>query len=207
MRLSNQTIRNVLNASCGFFGRPWIAFPVVPADNRVLFFDRDREDFGFLSNFYPCNLRIAGRAWPHIEAYYQSQKSENPTYHDEILRKDKPSWSKYVGDSRIGGPRISKKSWFRKHPEDLRSDWEAIKLEVMKTALHAKFTQHRNLQLALLNSWPAELVEDSPRDAFWGYGENGRGMNMLGTLLIELRAWIREGAERGVAANADKRHR
>lgn len=189
MRLRNRRIRTVLNASRSFFGRPWIAFPVIPADNRVLFFDRDRNDFGFLSNFYPCILQLDGRDWPHVEAYYQGQKSVNPAYHDHILKKDKPSWSKYVGDNRIGHPRMSKQSWFRRQPDDFRDDWEAIKLDVMRTGLHFKFTQHRNLQWALLNTWPAELVEDSPRDAFWGSGEDGRGRNTLGVVLMDLQTY------------------
>ena len=163
---------------------------MLPHDKRILFFGRDRRDFGFLSNFYPCVLRIDGCDWPNVEAYYQSQKSLNPEYHDEVLTKDKPSWSKYVGDSRIDDPRISRKSWFRKHPEDLRKDWEEVKLDAMRTALRAKFTQHRSLRLALLNTWAAELIEDSPGDAFWGCGADGRGQNMLGVLLMEVRASI-----------------
>lgn len=81
-----------------------------PADNQVLFFNRDRTDFGFLSNFHPCCLHINGRDWPHVEAYHQSQPCTNPAYHAEILRKEKPSWSKYVGDSRVGHPRLAWKS-------------------------------------------------------------------------------------------------
>lgn len=194
MRVQKRTIRKLLNGASAFFGQPPIAFPVVPADNRVLFFDRDRADFGFLSNFHPCRLHIDGRDWPHVEAYYQSQKSTNPAYHAEILKKEKPSWAKYVGDSRIGDPRLARKSWFRKHPEDLRSDWDTIKVDTMRTALHAKFTQHRDLQRALLHTWPADLVEDAPRDRFWGSGTDGRGLNRLGTLLMELRAGLRDTA-------------
>lgn len=131
--------------------------------------------------------------WPHTEAYYQSQKSLNPDFHNKILERAKPSWFKYVGDSRVGNQNISRKSWFRKHPADLRSDWDVIKISVMKKTLYAKFTQNRNLQLSLLNTMSAELVEDSFRDAFWGTGEYGTGENMLGKLLMELREVCKKG--------------
>ena len=191
MKIRNIEIRKILNSTCDFFEVSWIAFPKLPEDNKILFHQRDRVDFGFLSNFYPCTVKIDGRSWPHTEAYYQSRKSENPEYHDRILHNLKPSWAKYVGDSRIGHPKIAKKSWFRKHPEDLRSDWKAVKVDVMRIALQAKFTQNKNLQLALWNTIPAELIEDSLSDSFWGYGEDRCGENMLGKLLMELRSSIK----------------
>jgi len=187
MRLKSKRLRELFNLLSSFLFRRWIAFPAIPIDNRIQFFKRDRQDFGFLSNFYPCKLRIAGQSWPHVEAYYQAQKSENPEYHKEILKKKQPSWAKFVGDSRLGSSRLSKKSWFRKHPEDLRDDWDLIKVEVMQIALYTKFSQNYNLRLALLKTLPAELIEDSAKDSFWGWGEDGCGKNLLGVLLMQTR--------------------
>jgi len=187
MKIRHNSIRRFLNRLSKSCGLSWIAFPVLPADNRVLFFKRDRMQFGFLSNFYPCQIQLDGRSWPNVEAYYQSRKSDNPKYHAEILRKKHASWAKYVGDSRIGDPELARKSWFRKHPEDLCEDWDNIKLDVMKKALEAKFKQNKDLQAALLNTLPAELIEDSPRNSFWGIGNSGKGENMLGLILMEIR--------------------
>jgi len=195
MKIRNQIIRLFLNRGSDLIRVSWIAFPVIPEDNKIMFFQRDRIEFGFLSNFYPCKIEIDGKTWPHTEAYYQSQKSHNPDFHDRILEKEIPSWAKYVGDSRVGNPKIAKKSWFRKHPDDLRSDWDEIKIVVMKKALHAKFTQNKNLQLSLLNTDSAQLIEDSSKDAFWGIGDSGNGDNVLGNLLMELRGTLRRGAE------------
>jgi predicted NAD-dependent protein-ADP-ribosyltransferase YbiA (DUF1768 family) len=33
-----------------------------------------------------------------------------------------------------------------------------------------------------------KLIEDSPTDSYWGCGRDGSGLNMLGVLLMELRA-------------------
>jgi len=173
----------------------WVAFPIIPHDNKVMFFKRDRLEFRFHSNFHPCKIEIDGRTWPHTEAYYQSQKSHNPDFHNRVLEKKNPSWAKFVGDSRVNSPKIAKKSWFRKNPEDLRDDWNEIKVEVMKIALHAKFTQNKNLQLSLLNTDSAELIEDSSKDTFWGIGEHGNGKNMLGKLLMQLRTELQHSVE------------
>ena len=103
MKIRNQRVRVLLNRCCDLVGLPWVAFPVIPQDNKVMFYQRDRIEFGFLSNFYPCRIEIDGKIWPHIEAYYQSQKSTNPDFHDQIQEIAKPAWAKYIGDSRIGG--------------------------------------------------------------------------------------------------------
>lgn len=74
--------------------------------------------------------------------------------------------------------------------QNLRSDWEEKKVEIMRTALLNKFMQNKNLGLALLNTLPAHFIEDSSRDTFWGIGEDGDGKNMLGVLLMEVRDQI-----------------
>lgn len=187
MRIRNRRVRSFVNSASRRLGAPWIAFPPLPPDRRILFFGRDREDFAFLSNFYPCRIHLDGRVWPHSEAWYQAQKSENPAYREKILRRPSPGWAKRIGDSRVGSRRISRRSWFRRRPQDLRSDWDEIKEEVMRQVLAAKFSQNPSLRRALVRTVPAELVEDSPRDLFWGSGRDGSGRNTLGRLLMELR--------------------
>jgi ribA/ribD-fused uncharacterized protein len=118
-------------------------------------------------------------------------KSDSPDYHARIRQKSSPVWAKHVGDNRIGEKTISKKSWFRKNPEDLRDDWDKIKISVMKRGLENKFLQNRQLAQALLKTYPAPLIEDSPRDYYWGIGKSGNGKNNLGILLTDIRSKIR----------------
>ena len=188
MIISNCRVRNVANRLRERVNRSWIAFPPIPADGQILFYKRDREDFGYLSNFYISPVEIEGVRYPHTEAYYQSQKSYSLDYRARILEKDRPSWSKYVGDSRLGHPKLSGKSWFRQRPEDLRADWDEVKLSVMRTAVRAKFTQNRNLMKALMRTDDAKIIEDSASDEFWGCGSDGSGKNWLGVILMECRA-------------------
>lgn len=50
----------------------------IPADGRILYFSRDRTDFGFLSHFHPSPIELEGEAWRAAEHYYQAQKFDDP---------------------------------------------------------------------------------------------------------------------------------
>ncbi|TWT38785.1 Swarming motility protein YbiA [Blastopirellula retiformator] len=73
----------------------------------------------------------------------------------------------------------------------LRRDWESAKVNVMREALLAKFRQHDDLRALLLGTGEAKIIEHTERDDYWG---DGRGKNMLGRLLMEVRAKLREEA-------------
>ncbi len=57
----------------------------------------------------------------------------------------------------------------------------------MYKALLAKFSQNWK---KLVGTGSRELVEHSPHDSYWGDGQNGRGQNHLGRLLMEIRELI-----------------
>jgi len=65
----------------------------------------------------------------------------------------------------------------------------------MRGVLRAKFTQHDDLRKLLLSTEDARLVEsatvDNEVNRLWGE-VNGKGRNMLGELLMELRAELRQ---------------
>lgn len=67
-------------------------------------------------------------------------------------------------------------------------DWNTKKLQVMKMTLMAKFEQNADLKKLLLSTGNSVLVEDSPKDYFWGVGKNKTGQNMLGKLLMEVKS-------------------
>jgi ribA/ribD-fused uncharacterized protein len=79
----------------------------------------------------------------------------------------------------------------RSRARSLRRDWETVKVDVMREAVLAKFTQHPDLRRTLLATGDAALVEHTRRDAFWGDGGDGRGRNKLGRILMEVRARLR----------------
>lgn len=71
-------------------------------------------------------------------------------------------------------------------------NWNNIKLSVMKELLQAKVAQHPYVKKKLLESGDKELVEDSWRDGFWGWGPNKDGENHLGKLWMEVREEVRK---------------
>lgn len=68
------------------------------------------------------------------------------------------------------------------------SNWDAIKVGVMREILRAKAAQHEYVRRKLLETGERLLVENSWRDPYWGWGPNRDGLNMLGKLWMEVRA-------------------
>jgi hypothetical protein len=66
-----------------------------------------------------------------------------------------------------------------------------VKDNIMRQALRAKFVQHEDLRQQLLATGNVRLVEHTTNDRYWGDGGDGSGRNMLGILLMELRAKLR----------------
>ena len=71
--------------------------------------------------------------------------------------------------------------------DKIRDDWNSIKLDVMKKLLKAKIEQNPYVLKKLLETKNYVIVEDSPKDNYWGWGENRDGENHLGRLWMELR--------------------
>ena len=78
---------------------------------------------------------------------------------------------------------------------DIRPGWSKTKFDRMKQVLTAKFTQHEDLLELLLSTGNARLVEsatvDNDVNRTWGEVK-GKGKNMLGVLLMEVREDLRD---------------
>lgn len=68
-----------------------------------------------------------------------------------------------------------------------RKDWDDIKLNVMKKILQCKLEQNPYVLKKLLETKDYIIVEDSPKDNYWGWGQERDGDNHLGKLWMELR--------------------
>jgi ribA/ribD-fused uncharacterized protein len=78
----------------------------------------------------------------------------------------------------------------RDRSRPLRSDWETVKVDVMRAAVRRKFETHTSLAELLLSTGDEEIIENLP-DPYWGSGGDGSGRNMLGHVLMEVRAELR----------------
>jgi len=73
-----------------------------------------------------------------------------------------------------------------KHLVDIHK-WLAVRDNVMKEALIAKFSQDSGLKALLLSTRGKTLVEHTTNDNYWGDNGDGTGVNRLGQLLMEVR--------------------
>lgn len=164
----------------------------VPADGRILYFSRDRETFAFLSHFYPSPIALDGEQWATVEHFYQAQKSDHPDYRAAIRAAETPGLAKRLAAQPTAPRRLAQKSWFRTSGIMPRADWHQAKLDIMRRADFAKFSQNPDLAALLLATGNAELIEDSPSEPFWGTGPDGEGQNWAGRVIMEVRNQLRE---------------
>ena len=131
-----------------------------------------RNEYWFLSNMYPCEIRVNGLVFTCAEACFQSFKTT-----DVNERK------KFQGINGFEAKKLGRSV-------SLRSDWNDIRIEVMFRVIHAKFSQHPELTKKLQNTGDLPIIEDNTwKDTFWGR-YNGKGHNLLGQILMSERDWI-----------------
>lgn len=140
---------------------------------RVCFYE---QDFYVLSNFSSFNLVWKGYAWPTSEHAYHGEKFTHVPFKMQIL----------------GAPSAHEAYQIAaKLKPQRRADWDEVKVDLMREILHAKVHQHAYVKKKLLATGDRELVENSWRDDFWGWGPNRDGQNMLGKLWMDVRAELR----------------
>ncbi|WP_407304112.1 NADAR family protein [Acinetobacter sp.] len=131
-------------------------------------------EFRFLSNFSPCRVVLSGVTYPTVEHAYQAAKSLDVQERIIIEKALGPGQAKKLG-SLI----------------NIRPDWEDVKEAIMRDLLIQKFAQPMYMEL-LLATGEAYIEEtNSWRDTYWGV-YNGRGLNRLGYLLMEIRTYLKE---------------
>lgn len=133
-----------------------------------------RDEYYFLSNFYTAPVTWDGLTYMNNEAAFQSAKATDRSMRELFTTLD-PSAAKKLG-----------------RKIQLRSDWEQIKYNVMQEICYAKFTQNEDLKQKLLATGDKYLEEGNTwGDRIWGT-VNGQGQNMLGKILMSVRAKLGE---------------
>jgi ribA/ribD-fused uncharacterized protein len=133
---------------------------------------KSNPDYFCFSNFYRRKVIIDGKEWRTTEHYYQATKFEDESIQEAVRACKTPREAADMG---------------RDKTLPLRANWEEIKYRVMYTAVYAKFDQHKDLKLKLLNTHSEEIIEASLKDSIWGTGPDGKGANALGKILMRVR--------------------
>lgn len=147
---------------------------------RVCFYE---QDFYVLSNFSAFTIMWKGLRFDTSEAVYHWEKFNNlglTPFEQAVLDSIRTAPSAHEA-FKIG----------QEHKRLRRRDWDEVKVDVMRDILVEKVCQHEYVHRKLLATGNRELVENSWRDDFWGWGPNRDGQNMLGKLWMEIRADLR----------------
>ncbi len=143
----------------------------------IYFYKETEEPYGCFSNFSDHAVFMKGIIWRTAEHYFQAQKFAGAPLEEEVRRCQTPAKAKKFANKHL-------------YPHA----WHQVKDGVMLDALRAKFSQHPDLKELLLSTGNALLVENAPRDNYWGAGSDGRGRNQLGKLLMQVRDELRPPA-------------
>lgn len=167
----------------------------------IKFYDPKSPYYEF-SNFFEEPFNLDGRTWPTVEHYFQAAKFTDPEYVEVIRNCSTPCKAFVLARQKLKGGYAAKwcvnlKGGDRRLLNDIileycprvsiRPDWDEVRVDVMQKALMAKFSQSKRLKTMLLETQDKIIMEDSPRDSFWGIGKDGKGTNMLGHLLMKVR--------------------
>lgn len=149
---------------------------------EISFYRANERPYGVLSNLYRREIEFEGRIFPTSEHAYQAGKAIKPAVREWIQAAPSPSLAAMAAHGLY--------TW------DVVPDWATIKFDRMRAVLRAKFTQHPDLAEILISTGAKRLVEagtvNNAVNRLWGQ-VNGKGENMLGVMLMELRDQLASG--------------
>lgn len=170
---------------------------------RVDFYN-EKQEYGELSNFYALKPALvyngkkfatSEHLYQHFKYVYDGASLASLAFADVIRTAKTPYMSKLYANqevlqrfawSRALKPTIDK---FKQDGAVRDPNWEKNKDAVMKQVLAIKFEQCKHCREVLLATGTKLLSEHTTNDSYWGNGGAARnGKNMLGIMLMELRA-------------------
>jgi len=152
------------------------------APNEIRFYRANEKPYGAFSNLYRRPVFFEGTIFPTSEHAYQAGKARKPEVRAWLLAAPSPALVAMAAHGLY--------TW------DIVPDWAATKFDRMRQIVAAKFSQHPDLADLLMSTGESRLVEsatvDNAVNRTWGE-VNGRGQNMLGIMLMEVRDALRSG--------------
>lgn len=133
-----------------------------------------QKEHRWLSNFAPCKIILSGKEYASVEHAYMAAKCTDP------------AWRLFCQKTKSPG-QVKKASRKIK----LRPNWDDLKIKVMKKCLKQKYNQEP--YKTKLKKTGTQLIQEGNgwNDKFWGIClKTGEGKNILGKLIMEIRAEI-----------------
>lgn len=138
------------------------------------------REFYVFSNFSSFQVAWKGRLWPTSEHAYQAAH----------FFETAPEYIAIIANLRSAHEAFK----FAKANGNMSPDnWEDVKVDIMEDICRHKLQQHKYIQEKLLMTNDELIVEDSPYDACWGWGDDKKGRNELGKVWMRLRDELKSG--------------
>lgn len=148
-------------------------------EKQVFFYE---QDFYVLSNFSSFEVVWSGFTFKTSEHLYHWLR---------FTLSDKPG-AQFVAGKVKNAKSAHDAFKLAQEQKSLQADnWNEVKVHFMREILRQKAAQHEYVARKLLATGDRELVEDSWRDDFWGWGPNRDGQNALGKVWMDIRAELR----------------
>ena len=144
-------------------------------DEVIGFYPREFYPF---DNFSSFKVEWNGYLFSSVEEAYQAASFMGSD--EELVEKIKKSHSADEAQ-RIAYANRDKR----------REDWDDVKISIMEELLRLKIEQNPYVKKKLLQTGDYMIIEDSPKDDFWGWGPNRNGQNNLGKLWMKLREGLK----------------
>ena len=148
---------------------------IVHDDEKILGFF---GEYRFLSNFHIAEVYYEGILYPSTEHAYQAAKS------NDISQREKFLTLTCGGAKKLGQTIV------------LRENWDIIKYDIMFLLVFDKFTRHPDLREKLISTGKKYLEETNHwKDHYYGVCD-GKGLNVLGNILMYVRDIINKNPNR-----------
>lgn len=146
------------------------------------------REFYALNNFSSFQVDWRGYRWPTSEHAYQAAHffETAPELVEEIRQARSAEEACEIANA---------------HSDKDPENWQEIRVAIMEEIVRAKCQQNPHVKQKLRETLDKLIVEDSPKDDFWGWGEKRDGRNELGKIWMKLREEIRNKEERNSTAS------
>lgn len=161
--------------------------------DEIRFYRANEKPYGAFSNLYRRAIVFEDQVFKTSEHAYQAGKARKPEVKAWLMAAPSPALLAMAAHGLY--------YW------DIAPGWSRTKFDRMRAVLEAKFSQHEDLRDLLLSTGDAKLIEtatvDNPVNRLWGE-VNGVGENMLGRMLMELRAKLRRRVRKPTGGRRSK---
>lgn len=158
-------------------------------NTQIFFYE---QEYYVFSNFSSFQVTWNGYHFSTAEHAYHFAKFgyiDDSVYENPVLSRDIAN-QVFFANSAHKAFKLA-----QENKQHQRKDWDEVKEGVMLSILRAKVDQHPYVRKKLLESGDRELIEDSWRDGYWGWGPNKDGQNRLGKLWMQVREEIKKDVQ------------